>query len=68
MEERATVQAVEYVPLKVLEAILRARIGWVDAAVSPFAFAYRNRRRVVALNKRPTLPAPSSLDELRLVG
>jgi len=61
----------EAVSLKALEALLQARIGWVDAAVSPFAVAARqellNPNRVVKLH-RAMNPYPSDEKELLLAG
>lgn len=60
----------EAVSIKTLESLLQARIGWIDAAVSPFALAARhellNRGRVVTLH-RPQNPYPSE-KQLRLAG
>jgi hypothetical protein len=60
----------EVVSIKTLESLLQARIGWVDAAVSPFALAARqellNRDRVVTLHPHRD-PHPSK-KELRLAG
>jgi hypothetical protein len=60
----------EAVSIKTLESLLQARIGWMEAAVSPFALAARqellNRDRVVTLH-RPRNPYPSE-KELRLAG
>ena len=39
--------------LKELEAVLAARVGWIDAAISPFAVAARNATNVSELVKRP---------------
>ena len=65
---RVTIQSVEYVPLKELEAVLAARVGWIDAAISPFAVAARNATKVTELVKRPALPARTFPDELRPAG
>ena len=70
MRERILSSEHEAVSIKDLEALLQARIGWVNTAVSPFAVAARQepleRNRVIILHR----PKKSCLSEkeLRLAG
>ena len=70
MRERILSIEEEVVSIKELEAVLQARIGWFDSAVSPFAVAARrellNRDRVVVLHS-PPISYPSK-KELLLAG
>ena len=61
-------QVHEHVPLNALEALVQARMGWVNCAVSPFAVASRNSVKVGALKEKSALLAPDIPDELRLAG
>ncbi len=45
-------QAVESLPLRTLEAALKARIGWCDRTVSPFALAARKRAKRFSARRR----------------
>jgi hypothetical protein len=48
-------QIEETVPVAVLEELVRQRVRWADAIVSPFALAARNSARV---NEGPSSSAP----------
>jgi hypothetical protein len=67
MREPEISQTVERVPLRMLEAALQARMGWVDRAISPFAVAARKRGDGAASAEKPALQAPA-VRQLRLAG
>ena len=60
MRQRVLFERAETVPLATLEALLKARMGWVDSAISPFAIAAREQQpdhtRVVQF--RPAQASP----------
>jgi hypothetical protein len=56
----------ERVPVALLEELVKHRIGWADAIVSPFAAAARNAS-TLELNKPPLRPVGREA-ELRLAG
>ena len=69
MRERVSCEPVERVPVKALEAALKARMGWADSAVSPFAIAARtsNRPNSAASPDKTALLTPA-VEVLRLAG
>jgi hypothetical protein len=44
MSERILFSEQEKVPIEALEALLHARLGWINSAVSPFAVADHQAR------------------------
>ena len=69
MPERGSYEPVERVPVKALESALKARMGWADSAISPFAIAARtsNRANGTASPDKPTL-LTTAVEVLRLAG
>ena len=56
----------ERMPVALLEQLLKQRIGWADAIVSPFAAAARNASALSV--KKSALPPVGRETELRLAG
>ena len=68
MREKVILEKPEYVPLLALEEILRARIGWADASVSPFALAAKNQRNITRFKQKPVRPVFSPAEDIKLAG